>query len=227
MLYLIIIVLVIAVLFGPAWWVRRVLSKYSKPADRYGGTGAELARHLLDELGLQDVLVEETDSGDHYDPTARAVRLTPDKFSGCSLTAVTVAAHEVGHAMQDRDGFGPLRWRTRMVRSAASAERVGAWMLMAAPFAGLLTRAPAATGLFAVGGLLSLGTATLVHMLTVPTEFDASFSRALPILTRGGYLKDGDEPHARRLLTAAALTYVAGAMMNLLNVGRWLVLLRR
>ena len=88
---LIIILLVVALVVGPGIWVRRVLDTYSEPDDRYPGTGAELARHLLDLNGLQRVKVEEVPEGDHYDPGEKAVRLTPDKFAGRSLTAITVA----------------------------------------------------------------------------------------------------------------------------------------
>ena len=101
---LIFVLIILAVIFGPGLWVRRVMNRYSKPEDRYSGTGAQLARHLLDKSGLDSVVVEVTAAGDHYDPDDKAVRLTEDKFSGHSLTAITVAAHEVGHAIQDRDG---------------------------------------------------------------------------------------------------------------------------
>ena len=100
--WLIALVLLFAILLGPGLWVRHVLRRYAEPADRYAasGTGAEFARHLLDRLQLRDVKVETTPQGDHYDPLARAVRLSAANHDGASLTAVTVAAHEVGHAIQ-------------------------------------------------------------------------------------------------------------------------------
>lgn len=227
-MYILLVSLIgLAVVFGPGLWVQRVMQRYSEPADRYPGTGGELARHLLDGLGLDDVGVETTDAGDHYDPRDRTVRLTPDKYDGRSLTAITVAAHEVGHALQDHQRYAPLRLRTRLVSATRHLERVGAAVLMASPFVGVITRAPAAGLLTFLGGLMSLGSAALVHLVTLPTEIDASFSRALPILERGGYLKDEDRPHARRLLTAAALTYVAASLMSLLNMARWWAILRR
>jgi Zn-dependent membrane protease YugP len=121
----------LAIVFVPGIWVRRVLERYSQPPDRYAGTGAQLARYLLDKRGLDEVTVESTDQGDHYDPLAKAVRLTPDKYEGRSLTAITVAAHEVGHAIQDGDGYGPLRFRTRLVRIAQPIEKIGAATLQA------------------------------------------------------------------------------------------------
>jgi Zn-dependent membrane protease YugP len=221
------ILLVLGLVFGPAVWVRHTMRRYSEPGDRYPGTGAELARYLLDGLGLQHVVVEVAPSGDHYDPVARAVRLTEERFNGRSLTAVAVAAHEVGHAHQDASGYAPLRWRTRLVQLAAPGQRLGAGILMFAPLVVAATRAPVAGLLMVVGGLLALGTTTLVHLVTLPTELDASFGRALPMLQKGGFLKPGDERHARRLLRAAALTYVAASLMSLLNIARWWAILRR
>ncbi len=225
---IIVILLVIAVtVFGPGLWVKRVLERYSHPADRYSGTGAQLARHLLDKHGLTTVTVEITPDGDHYDPEDKAVRLTADKFDGRSLTAITVAAHEVGHAVQDHEGYAPLKIRTRLIRATRNVERLGAGILIVSPFIGALTRAPGLGILMFAAGFLTLGTATLVHFATLPTEFDASFARALPMLDKYGILKVVDRPHARRLLRAAALTYVAASLMSLLNIARWWAILRR
>ncbi|GMR15527.1 MAG: zinc metallopeptidase [Gammaproteobacteria bacterium] len=221
------VVVVIALIFGPGLWVRRVMSRYSSPEDRYDGTGGELARHLLDNNDLQHVKVEETAKGDHYDPLEKVVRLTPEKLNGRSLTAVTVAAHEVGHALQDAVGFAPLRIRTQLIMLTRPVERLGAGILMAAPLIGILARAPLVSLLMILGGFMSLGITTLVHLLTLPTELDASFKRALPLLESGGVLKPVDLPHARRLLKAAALTYLSASLASLLNIARWWALLRR
>ncbi len=224
---LIVIGLVLALLLGPNLWVQRVMSRYRMPDDRYGGTGGELARKLLDELGLNAVRVEETEQGDHYDPRDRTVRLRQDHFHGRSLTAVTIAAHEVGHAEQHASAYAPLMIRTRLVQFSQLAQRFGAGMMMAAPMIGLLTRAPGVTGLVVVGGLMSLGSAVLVHLVTLPTEFDASFGRALPLLEKGDHLYRSDYRHARRLLRAAAMTYVSASLMSILNIARWWAILRR
>lgn len=227
MTFVLILLLIVALVFGPGLWVQRVLERYSVPEDRYSGTGAQLARHLLDKLGLSDVVVEKTPDGDHYDPEAKAVRLTSDKFDGHSLTAITVAAHEVGHAVQDHEGYAPLRIRSRLVRASRHVERLGAGVLIVSPFIGALTRAPALGILMFGAGLLTLGTSTLIHLATLPTEFDASFGRALPMLDEHRILKSVDRRHARRLLRAAALTYVAASLMSLLNIARWWAILRR
>jgi Zn-dependent membrane protease YugP len=220
-------VFVFALVFGPGWWVRNDMSRYSEPQDRYDGTGGELARHLLDSHDLQHVKIEETSKGDHYDPLEKVVRLTPDKLNGRSLTAVTVAAHEVGHALQDASGYAPLKIRSQLIMLTRPVERLGAGILMAAPLIGLLTRAPLVSLLMVLGGLMSLGATTLVHLVTLPTELDASFNRAMPMLEKGSVLKPVDLPHARRLLKAAALTYLSASLASLLNIARWWALLRR
>lgn len=226
-LFILLIPLIFLVTYGPGWWVRRTLQKYSQPADRYQGTGGELARHLLNERGLHDVAVEATEQGDHYDPEARAVRLSEGNYNSRSLTAVTVAAHEVGHAIQHAEGYTPLRLRGELVRWAAGGQRLGAYMMLAIPVITIITRHPAPGLMFLLAGLLSMGLAAIVHFVTLPTELDASFGRALPILRDGGYLYETDYRHAHRILKAAAYTYVAQSLMSLLNIWAWLRFLRR
>ena len=155
-MHLIILTLfILALVLGPGLWVKAVMARYNHPADRYPKTGGELARELLDHLGLKHIAAEATESGDHYDPIKKAVRLAPANFEGRSLTAVTIAAHEVGHALQDARGFRPLKWRTRLVRWVGPIEKVGAGLLMAAPFATAITRAPLLGLLTLLGGLLN------------------------------------------------------------------------
>jgi Zn-dependent membrane protease YugP len=138
-----------------------------------------------------------------------------------------VAAHEVGHAIQDRSGYKPLKTRTRMIGTAQKLERIGAIIMMAVPVLAGVTRAPSVGVLMFIGGLATLGIPVLVHLLTLPTEFDASFKRALPLLVSGSYIPPQDLPAARKILTACALTYVASSLVGLLNVWRWIRVLRR
>jgi len=217
----------LALIVGPGLWVAAVMKRYHFPQNRYAKTGGETARELLDAVALSEVRAEMTEGGDHYDPLEKAVRLSPENFNGRSLTALTIAAHEVGHAIQDADGFMPLRWRTRLVRWVSPIEKVGAGMLMLSPFAGAATRAPAIGLLTFLGGILVLGSGVVVHALTLPTEFDASFRRALPLVKARGILRTEDLSRAHTLLTAAALTYVSGALQSLLNIARWWAILRR
>ena len=217
----------LALIVGPGLWVKAVMARYSIPANRYPQTGGQFARDLLDGLGLHHVATETTTAGDHYDPIARTVRLSQANYQGRSLTAVTVAAHEVGHAMQDARGFKPLRWRTRLVKWVGPFEKLGAGILMLSPFTAIVTRTPVIGLLTLLGGFLTLASGAAVHLLTLPTELDASFGRALPLLAKRRLLRPGDESGARRLLTAAALTYVAGSLASLLNIARWWAILRR
>jgi Zn-dependent membrane protease YugP len=229
MLWLILILIFAACVILPGLWVKHVMRKYSEPTDRYRdkGSGAELARHLLDRFDLGDVKVEEVPAGDHYDPVARAVRLSSENYSGHSLTAVTVAAHEVGHAIQDARNESLFNTRQKLARAAFVAERAAGILLIAAPVVFLLTRIPQASAATLLIGVASMGLGTIVHLVTLPVEFDASFRKALPVLRDGGYLHDGDLPHAEKILRAAALTYVAGSLASLLNLGRWIAVLRR
>lgn len=229
MFWILVIIILLAAIILPGIWVKKILAKYSEPSDRYRdqGTGAELARHLLDQFNLTEVKVEASDQGDHYDPSARAVRLTEPNFNSHSLTAITVAAHEVGHAIQHARGESLFSLRQRLVAVAIHGERIGRVLLIAAPVVLLAVRIPQAglgVLLLAVG---SMALGTLVHLVTLPVELDASYGKALPILQQGNYLHDGDLPHARRILKAAALTYVAGSLASLLSLGRWIAVLRR
>ena len=224
---LIFIVALLALTIVPSLWVQSVIQRYRQPANRYPRTGGQTARHLLDLLGLRNVTTEVTDRGDHYDPLAKAVRLSADNFNGRSLTAVTIAAHEVGHAIQDARGFAPLRMRTHLVHWVAPIEKLGAGMLMMAPLGAMLTRSPRLGLVGLAGGILVLAAGVVVHFLTLPTELDASFVRALPLMKQHHLLRPEDLPRARRLLTAAAFTYVAVALQSLLNIARWWAILRR
>jgi Zn-dependent membrane protease YugP len=223
----IIVMLLLALLVVPSYWVGSVMRRYHHPANRYARTGGQIARELLDALGLAHVVAEVTDKGDHYDPREKVVRLSAENFNSRSLTALTVAAHEVGHALQDARSFPPLRWRTYLVQVVAPVERVGAALLVLTPFAAALLRSPRAGLLGLVVGVATLLLGVGVHLLTLPTELDASFGRALPLLKQRRILRPEDLPRARLLLTAAAFTYVAVALQSLLNIARWWAILRR
>jgi len=228
MLRVVLLVMIVGlIVLGPQLWTRRVFAKHSTPRPDYPGTGGELARHLLNRFDMQHITVEPTAMGDHYDPVSKTVRLTPAIFDGKSLTAITIAAHEVGHAIQDHLGYQPLAERTKLVRIAQGAEKVGAVLMMGIPIAGAVARTPVASVVVLMAGLATMGISTLVHLLTLPVEWDASFRRALPVLRQGQYLSPDDEQGARSILTAAALTYVAASLASLLNLWRWIAFLRR
>lgn len=224
---LILLILIIVIIYVPQWWANRILTKYNQHREDFPGTGGELARHLLDRLNLATVTVQVTELGDHYDPLEKVVRLSQNNWAGKSLTAVVTAAHEVGHAVQDQIGYQPLQQRTKLVKLAQVAEKIGAGLMVMIPIVALVVRIPAASILVFLGGLASLGTAVLVHLVTLPVEWDASFRRALPLLAKGQYISVKDQRAARLILTACALTYVATSLSSLLNLWRWLAILKR
>jgi len=227
MVYLIVLLLLLASVFLPQVWVQHVLARYNrKPEANFPGTGGELARHLLLRFGLEDVQVERTDKGDHYDPSTRCVRLTADKFDGKTLTAITVAAHECGHALQHAGAEPMFMLRSRLAHSAIWAARLGSFLIFAAPMLALLSRAPSPALVSVLGGFLIMGFGVLVQLVTLPVELDASFRKALPVL-EAGYLEPDQVPAARRILRAAAWTYVAASLAGLLSFWRWLAILRR
>ena len=225
--FIIILLLIIALLFGPQWWAQYTFRRYAKSLDRLQGTGGELARHLLDRFEMSHVKVEKTEPGsDHYDPTDLAVRLSPNNFDDKSLTAIAVAAHEVGHAIQHHRKEPLLAWRGRLAIFANAVQKFGVTAMMIMPIVTVLTRAPALGGFLFIVGIGSMFMATLVHLITLPVETDASFNKALPIL-ESGYIEAEDIPKVRRILRAAALKYLAGSLSSLLNLWRWIAILRR
>jgi len=226
-MHLIILLLVLAILiFGPQLWVRHVLARYNQEDESFPGTGGELARHLLDRFNLESVRVEQAEGmGDHYDPVDRVVRLTADKLHGRTLTAITTAAHEVGHALQHQQGYAPFYWRMRLARLARVAQRLGSFLLFVVPLLSIATRSPVAGLLMLLAAVLTIGMGVVVQLITLPVEWDASFSRALPIL-EAGYLKAGQHKAARTILKACALTYLASSLAGLLNFWRWMRVLR-
>ena len=218
--------LFLALIFGPQLWIRRVLARHGAERPDLPGTGGELARHLLDEADLSGVTVELTGDGDHYDPETRAVCLLPQHHDGRSVAAVAVAAHEVSHAVQHARGEPAFTRRLDLVRRLIWVERLASVILLLTPVVFLLVKSPALAVLQMAAGLALLGVRIAVHAVTLPVELDASFGKALPALTRGRYLGAGDLPAARSVLKAAALTYVAAALASLIDVARWLRVLR-
>ncbi len=228
MLYLLLGIAIVAAVFAPKLWVRHVMGRHSAEIPGMPGTGAELAVHLVEKFKLDGVSVEMTgEHQDHFDPSTRTVRLSPANYNGKSLTAVAVAAHEVGHAIQYDRNERLITLRTRFAPFARLAERIGVMAFMIMPVVTAVTRLPHAAGIMIAAGLLCMLTAVVFHLLTLPVELDASFNKALPILSEGQFVAPNEEPAVRRVLKAAAFTYVAAALADLLSLWRWLMILRR
>ena len=228
MLYVFSVLIVLVIIFGPSLWVKFVMRRYSTEKPEMPGTGGELAKHLIKRFSLKDVEVETTELGDHYDPIEKKVRLLPEHYDSKSLTAIAIAAHEVGHAIQDHQGDKRLAIRTKMVPIVNLLARWSVVIISLSPVIGIITRHPIPFSLLLFLGLSGFIARMMIHAVTLPIEFDASFSKALPILREGDYVSQSNEKAVSHVLRAAALTYVSAALADILNLGRWaLILLRR
>lgn len=219
-------VLLLALILLPQYWIRAVLTRHQVERPDLGGTGAELARDLLDRAGLRHVKVELTGAGDHYDPSDETVRLSLPHHDGRSVAALAVAAHEVSHALQHAHGDRTFNLRLSMAPTVIWIERGAQIVFLAIPILGALTRSPAMLAAQIALVVMLLGSRLAMHLVTLPVEIDASFRRALPILQAGNYLPDEDLPAARKVLSAAAFTYVAAALVSLIDVTRLIRVLR-
>lgn len=200
--------------------VSSTFSKYSSIANRRGLTGADVARQLLDRNGLRDVAVEAVRGSltDHYDPRNRVVRLSDAVYSSTSVAAIGVAAHETGHAMQHAQAYVPLKFRTAIFPVVRFSSAI------ALPLAviGLIVGLAPLTDF----GILLFSLIVLFQLVTLPVEFNAS-ARALVQLDDMGILSAEELMPAKKVLRAAALTYVASALMAIANLLRLLLLRNR
>lgn len=222
MIWILGIFLALLAICGPHLWVKFTLKRYAVHRDDLPGSGGELAQHLVRRYKLDAVKVEATQEGqDHFDIQSHAVRLSPSVFAGRSLTAVAVAAHEVGHAIAHEREERIAQLRTRYLPKAIFLQRLAAGLLIGWPMLSVLMHVPYVVAihglLVAMAGLL----AVLVQVAILPEEWDASFNKALPILAEGDYLPKQDLPKVRRILRACAMTYVSAALLKMLFVWRW------
>lgn len=224
---LLLIIVIVAVILGPSFWVKRVLQKHSTTRDDLPGTGGELAAHLMERFQLEGVTLERTEKGDHYDPQAKAIRLTANVMDNKSLTAVATAAHEFGHALQHAKNYQPLTTRTILAKQAIWIQNLAGGAIFLIPLIAMVPGLAIAARLLLIAIIGAMFLTTFIHFITLPVEFDASFGRALPILKEGKYVGERDLEKVRKILLACALTYVSQAAMSILNIGRWIRLLRR
>lgn len=200
------------------WKVKSTYKKFSDVNSRLNLTGEQVARRILDQNGLQDIPVEPIagELTDHYHPGERKVRLSEGIFGSTSLSALAVAAHEVGHAIQHKVGYAPMSWRAGLVPVA----NIGSMAAMPLFFIGMFIPS---IGWMMDLGIIFFGAALLFHLVTLPVEFDAS-ARAIHILGNGSFLAPDEVDGARKVLNAAAWTYVAAATMSLLQMLRLIIL---
>jgi hypothetical protein len=238
-------------IFGPGWWlilpalgllllaqwkVRSAYQRWSQVPTRSGMTGADVARAILREHGILESRNPMQDKGlsvgleavagemtDHYDPSDRVLRLSEGVYNGRSIAALGIAAHEVGHAIQHANSYGPLVLRSALYPLSALGSNLGFYLF----FIGLLITAW--TGVFPwlpYVGILLFAVAVFFTVVTLPVEFNAS-SRALKALSSGGYLTEDEMGGARSVLNAAAMTYVASTAIAVTQLIQMLLLARR
>ena len=214
--YILVMVLGILISGAAALWVRSSYKKYSREMSASGLTGAQVARMILDRNNLSNVRVEPVPGQltDHYDPRGKVIRLSEGNFNKSSIAAVSVAAHEAGHAIQDGVGYLPMKFRAGLFPIAAFSSQVWFFLFIAA----ILMGAGTAMGQFLIqlAVILFLGVLAF-HVVTLPVEINAS-TRAYGLLTRYGVLSSREVGGTRRVLTAAAFTYIAAALTALLTL---------
>lgn len=225
--FILLTLIIVGLIFGPGIWVKRVLKKYSEPREDLPGTGGELAEHLMERYGLEGVTLEATEKGDHYDTEAHAIRLTEPVMNGRSLTAVATAAHEFGHALQHEKNYQPLTTRTTLAKNGMLLQKIAGGAIFLIPVMSIIPGLAMFSRVLLLVIVGSMFLSAFIHLVTLPVEFDASFNRALPILRDGQYVSENDLTDVRKILLACALTYVSQAMLGVLNIGRWIRLLRR
>lgn len=193
--------------------VKSAFTKYSQVGFRNGMTGAEVARAILQTNNVHDVTVEQTGGflSDHYDPRGKVLRLSQQNYSGRSVAAAGIAAHEVGHALQHAKGYQPLALRSALVPVAQIGSSLWMWLFFGGMFLG------SAGQIFILAGIGLFAMSVLFSLVTLPVEFDAS-ARALVALRDGGILAPGEEVGAKKVLDAAFLTYLAGLITAILTL---------
>lgn len=195
-------------------------SKYKKVQNSKEITGAEVAREILSKHGLDNVYVTETRGmlSDHYDPTRKVIRLSREIYRGDSIASVSVAAHEVGHALQDKEGYGYMRFRSAMFPLVNISSKAGYFAILIGIIFGLID-------LFWLGIALEI-VILLFQIITLPVEFDAS-RRAGKEIEKNNFLVAGEKEGSKRMLKAAAFTYIASVLTTLIEMFRLILFIGR
>ena len=214
----ILVIIGMLICMGASAMVNSAMSKYSRVRNVRNMTGAEAARQILNNEGLYNVQVEclPSNSGDHYDPRTNTVRLSAGNYNYASVTAVGVAAHECGHAIQHAKGYAPLNIRSALVPVVNIASRLGMPLI-------LLGVILSWNQTLIQIGILAFSLAVVFQLVTLPVEFNAS-ARALRTIDSSFLLEDDERRGAKKVLTAAALTYVAALLMSLVQLLRYLLI---
>lgn len=198
--------------------ISSTFNKYSKVRSRSGMTGAQAAQRILQLSGIYDVGIEHIGGNltDHYDPSSKILRLSDATYSSSSVAAIGVAAHECGHALQHHNGYAPLKIRTALVPAANIGSKLGIPIILLGVILGM-------NQLFIQIGIWVFAIAVLFQIVTLPVEFNAS-GRALNMLASYGMMENDETRGCRKVLSAAALTYVAAAASSILQLLRLVLL---
>lgn len=217
---LILYIAAIAIALWAQTSVKNVYNRFSKVAANTRLTGFDVAQLIMRRQGVSDVNVEMTQSllGDHYDPRSKTVRLSPTVYNTNSIASIAIAAHEVGHVLQDHEGYAFLKLRNSMLPLAVISGNL-AWIVIIIGFFA------SSLNLIYIG-LLMLGVIAFFQLVTLPLEYDAS-ARANRLLVEEGIIGFEDLPYVKKMLNAAALTYVAALATTLLQIVRILLLTQR
>lgn len=221
--YMLIAILGFVLVLVPQLLVKSAYSKFSNIDASSGMTGAQVAKSILSNKGINNVDVEPVQGtlSDHYDPTSKVVRLSEDIYYGKSIAAYGVAAHEVGHAIQDAENYMPMRARASIFPVVNFGQGVGPILIMASIGLRAFLNLGGLTDLIALLGILFYAAVVVFHIVTLPVEFNASF-RALKALESGNYLDSKELNGSKNVLTAAALTYVAAALYAIIELIYWI-----
>ena len=217
MIYYIIGALSLGISLAAQAFIKSSYNKYSKVDNKNKMTGAEVARKILKENGLEKVYVVETQGvlTDHYDPSRKVVRLSSSNYNDASISAASVAAHECGHALQDKEGYFLLRLRAALVPVVNLSNKAGYIILMIGAVANIFN--------LVMLGILLIGAIFIFHLVTLPVEINAS-KRAMTKIKEMDLLKGDEVSEGRTVLIAAALTYVASVLSSLLEIFRLLLI---
>ena len=205
------------VLFLPSLWVNYILKKYNKILPNMPFTGKELGKMILEEQNLTNVSINPIKQLDHYNPIDKKIHISDDKLNKKSITSIAVVTHEIGHAIQDKENYKPLKLRQSLIEKTMIFQRIGSFLLIIGlPSIFAFTKSPFITLIAAIIIMGCLSTNVLIHIITLPVEYDASFKRALPILKK--YVPKENMFQCRSVLRAAALTYLAQSIVSIFRL---------
>jgi len=220
--YMVVMIVGVILVAIPQWLVKSTFEKYSKVRASRGMTGAQVAKSVLQDAGIYNVSVEPIEGSltDHYDPSRKVIRLSEDIYSSNSVAALGVAAHEAGHAIQDFKGYIPMKLRSGVVPAANLGSQLGPALVMGSLFLKLFLHISGLTLLIGGIGVCLYAAAVIFHLVTLPVELNASH-RAMKALAGGGYLVQNEIGQTRKVLLAAALTYVAATLNAIIQLLYW------